>query len=71
MTVLAIFCVFRCPDEQENGFSIPDECETRVDVLSELLTEQEPLFEFDPGEMTVDRRFLVDFGFARIRQPDS
>lgn len=71
MTVLAIFCVYQCPVEQEPTFTIPNECETRLDVLSELLTEQEPLFEFDPGEMTVDRRFLVDFGFARIRQPDS
>ena len=71
MTVLAIFCVYRCPDEQETKSTIPGGCKTRVDVLSELLTEQEPLFEFDPGEMTVDRRFLVDFGFARIRQPDS
>ena len=71
MTILAILCVLPCPEEQGNGFTIPDECETRLDVLSELLTEQHPLFEFEPGEMTVDRRFLVDFGFARIRQSDS
>ena len=50
----------------ENGFTVPGVFSTRMNVLSELLCEGQPLFEFDPAEMTPDRRFLVDFGFARI-----
>ena len=70
MNTVVMF-VFHWPEQEHTGCKIPEQPETRLDVLSELLSEEQPIFEFEPGEMTVDRRFLVDFGFARIRQPDS
>lgn len=53
----------------ENGFSVPWDFSTRMSVLSEVLCEGQPIFEFEADEMTPERRFLVDFGFARIETP--
>lgn len=50
----------------ENGFTVPTDFVTRMNVLSEVLCDGQPIFEFTADEMTPERRFLVDFGFARV-----
>lgn len=55
-------------EHQEIGFHIPKFYTDRLGVLVEVMQEAEPLFEFEPGEITVERRFLIDFGLATIKQ---
>lgn len=53
----------------ENGFTVPERFSTRMNVLSEILSDGQPIFEFSADEITPERRFLVDFGFAKIKKP--
>lgn len=58
-------------EHQETGLNIPKFYTDRVSVLTELMQEGVPLFEFKPEELSVEKRFLVDFGFATVKQPDA
>lgn len=51
-------------EKVENGFALPGSKAFRVNVLSELMNDTRPLFEFEPGALSLEQQFLLDFGFA-------
>ena len=58
-------------EHQEIGLNTPKFYTSRMSVLTELMKEGVPLFEFEPEELNVEKRFLIDFGFAIVKQPDA
>lgn len=46
------------------GLQAPQSASQRRTIYNELLVHGQPVFVFDVNDMTIERRLLVDFGFA-------